>query len=523
MCKVCLAMMGLAAAAAALPSRADSAEFSADAFEARPGLGVQSGRLYVNGASRRFDYQVRGMPVISIEEPELGIRRLVYPLSRTYLEQRFTPVASDAGPCKATAELACSKSGEGDVEGIKTEIWTIKPANAPSETRVWWDATRRLALRADYGDGRTMMAKRDADITYDGRPMEHWTVSYRIPGGPQASGEALFDPEIKAAVAEIRPDGGRRHLVNIKAGPVARSMFEVPPGFARIEDLRERSTETAASSASPANERRLQAMQLPVGRPAAIPAPQPITTTPAPGAPYLATPTLPLPGVTPAPAPAASQATLPPAPAPSAAQSPVPMPAPMPVAPAAPEAAPRAPKPPEPAKSVDLPAASGPIASTPVAAGSTATATVATGNVSPAEAHPVAIPATTAAILPAATAASVAAIDPNDPPLPVQKPTVATATVAAPAAGLTGLPALRGTTAPAKKAAKPATAKNKLAPAKSRVPNPSSIPTLSALPPVAASSTAAARKSTAASGKKRNRSANKSGSGRSKKGRRKQR
>lgn len=472
MCKVCLAILGLATLAAAAPIHvAESAELSADAFEAHPGAGVRSGRLYVRGDSRRFDYQAGGLPVIEIDLPASGVRRVLFPLTRTYIEQPYTPEPA-AAPCAPAPGRSCAKTGAGELGGTPTEIWTMRPLPAGRETRVWWDATRRLALRAEYADGTVMEARRAADEIYEDRKVERWQISYKLPGGRLMPAEALFDGALGMAIAERRGDGARRHLVNIESGPVDPARFEVPSGWRRLPADPRSAAEVAGATAAAGAGRR----DVPVAGPRALP---PLTADAAerPATPSAATATTPAVG-------------------PSAV-------APVPAQPAAPAAAPPArPAPsPEPARRVEVPRP----APAPAAA----------------SASPAATPATIAPAV--ATVGEPIIAREAPPPLPGQKPAATAPQPAAKAATANaGAVSKPEPARPAAARSKP-TRNDKAAAGKGKtqsgpVPNPSSIPTLGALP--AAGASAAAR---TAAGAKKTGKPKSSGSTRSTKGRRKAR
>ena len=213
--------------------------------------------------------------MVEIDLPEQGIRRFVFPLNRTYVEQPL-PAEATASPCAGGAASSCSKTGESEIDGIKTEIWTSRQLTAQRETRVWWDATRRLVLRAEYGDGTFMEAKRAADDAYEGRTVERWRVAYRLPGGRMFPAEALYDSALGMTIAEWTGDGGHRQLVNLRPGPVDSAKFEAPADFNRL-DTPTAMSEAAGAAAKAAASQRLSRMGMPATA-AAVPPPSPQQT-----------------------------------------------------------------------------------------------------------------------------------------------------------------------------------------------------------------------------------------------------
>lgn len=245
MLKVMLAGVCLAAMTAVTPATA--ADYSADTVETRPGLGNRAGRLYVHGHKRRFEHQIMGLPVVDVDLPEQGIRRRIYPLTRSYAEQALSSLPKEVAatlaepvgaPCKDTPLLSCKRTGKATVEGIEAEVWTLRPAGAPAdarvpETTIQWDPVRRIALGEQHPDGRRLTAKRAGEETYEGLKVERWSLDYTMPGGMKVSGEALVSAELGATIAERRPDGGSRRLVNVTKDVDAK-LFEVPEGYRRL-------------------------------------------------------------------------------------------------------------------------------------------------------------------------------------------------------------------------------------------------------------------------------------------------
>lgn len=237
-----IAIASLLMAAGAMPALAAGPEYSADAVETRPGLGNHAGRLLVRGSARRYEHQVMGLPVIEIELPEQGIRRIVFPLSRSYIEQSTAGLPAGAtmaqpsdAPCRESPALACKRTGTAEIAGIATETWTLRPVGAPADSTIHWDPRRRIAVREEHIDGRRLEAARVATETYEGREVEHWRIVYRMPGGARLEGQALVDPDLGATIAERRPDGASRRLVNVTRGGVDEKLFTVPDGYRRMQ------------------------------------------------------------------------------------------------------------------------------------------------------------------------------------------------------------------------------------------------------------------------------------------------
>ena len=216
-------------------ARADEISYSADALEDNPAGARRAGRLYVRGSATRYDYLHMGSPVIEIDLPQHGLRRILYPAARTYMEFS-APSESATGkvPCVATTYQTCAKAGSEELGGVATDVWDLGLAGRKGSVRLWWDKSRAMTVREEYPDGRRMHGlKREAE-DYEGFKAEQWEFTYLLPGGRYLGGMAVIVPELKTPVVERRPDGTLRRLVNIKTRDIDAAYFDVPQGYRRI-------------------------------------------------------------------------------------------------------------------------------------------------------------------------------------------------------------------------------------------------------------------------------------------------
>ncbi len=214
--------------------------FSADVVQAQPGRDVRSGRLIVGAPGSRFEFQMRGRPVVQISIASKNLVRLLFPLDRTYLEWTTADGASSpeqrpADPCTPSAELECKRDGDDTIAGIKVERWTIKPAGASAPIRTWWDKSRRMPLRQETPAGHLMQAVMIGAETYEQRPVERWEIIYMSPAGQYRRDFVLYAPDLKMAVVERDPTGAMREMRNIVVAAPDAALFDVPQGFTKIE------------------------------------------------------------------------------------------------------------------------------------------------------------------------------------------------------------------------------------------------------------------------------------------------
>lgn len=211
--------------------------YRADALEINSAGVHRNGKLYVRGAASRLDYVHLGMPVIEIELPDKGVRRLLFPAARTYLEfQRSqTTVDGKRAPCVTTEHQSCGRTGREKMGGVATEIWELSAPDWREPIRLWWDPTRGMSVREEYPGGRRMHGLMREGYDHEGLKTEQWEFTYLLPGGRYLGGMAVFAPKLNAPVIERRPDGIIRRLVNIKLEGIDPVAFQVPEGYRRIE------------------------------------------------------------------------------------------------------------------------------------------------------------------------------------------------------------------------------------------------------------------------------------------------
>ncbi|MCB1513522.1 MAG: hypothetical protein KDJ18_01655 [Hyphomicrobiaceae bacterium] len=210
--------------------------YVADALESSPSGTRRHGRLSVRGTASRLDYMDLGLPVVEIELPEQGLRRLLFPAALTYMEFTRTQVFNGKRiPCVATGYQNCALKGAEKIGGVDAEIWEIAVQDSGEPIRLWWDPSRGMTVREEYPGGRRMHAVHREHEPYEGFVSEQWEFTYLLPGGRYMGGMAVLVPELDTPVIERRPDGTIRRLVNIKSGAVDTALFEVPQGFRRID------------------------------------------------------------------------------------------------------------------------------------------------------------------------------------------------------------------------------------------------------------------------------------------------
>jgi len=239
---------------AASSAWAGTVAFTADAVQNHPRMGAQSGRLAVSEKGIRFESVQQGRQTIQIVLPAEGVTRVLYPRDRVFMEWKGAPDMTPAGarpdtPCPKTPQgapkITCKEDGTDKISGIDTRKWTLTRAGTPGSILIWWDPTRKMALRQESHDGRVMMLNLQGEIDYESRKVEQWESTMTSPNGQMQKAMQLFDPELGISVNEVHPNGMMRGLSNIKIGEPDPTLFEVPKDYRKIDPPQQRGQQQA--------------------------------------------------------------------------------------------------------------------------------------------------------------------------------------------------------------------------------------------------------------------------------------
>lgn len=228
-----MSLVGLA------PAAAEPVEFMANAVMTVPGMGTQSGTIYVTSEGVRFESLKDGRRIVEIRSKD-GNAKVLFPDDRTYIEFKAPDGAGQIAaptdaPCAASEQLKCERVGEDDFAGVKVEKWEVTPEGAPGALKVLWDTQRKMVIRQEFPDGRVMQGTLQGTEKHDNRIAERWEIGFRQPNGRFESGVVLFDPEYKINVYEHFPGGMARELRGVQVIKPDPALFQVPEGFRLLE------------------------------------------------------------------------------------------------------------------------------------------------------------------------------------------------------------------------------------------------------------------------------------------------
>lgn len=219
-------------------ARAGGVSFVADASQAHAGGDAQQGRMFVSPAGVRFETGAGERQVVQIVLPKQKLTRVLIPSEKIYFEYSGAaplPMDRPSTPCTSSATFECHKVGDEKIGAAMAEKWTARPKGAPAAMTIWWAPKRKMVLRQNYPDGRVVQMVLTGMDTYEGRPVERWETSYRLPNGQAQKAVQLFDVKLELAVRETQPNGTTRSLSNIREMAADPAWFAVPDGYSKID------------------------------------------------------------------------------------------------------------------------------------------------------------------------------------------------------------------------------------------------------------------------------------------------
>lgn len=230
---------GLAGAAQA--QTAPPPAYSAKAVNILPDGTETVGTVVKAGPDMRLEYDQGGTRVIQIIRRGEGVVYYLDPAQKTYIEMRGAPAPDPTGvgympPCQENDPMvSCTFTGTEVISGITAEVWDITMQGQQGTSTILWDGARHRALRQTSPDGSVMNMTFQAMVNLGGRTVEHWSISYEMPGQPPQAGAWYYDPELRVEVREEMPNGAVRALEDIKVGAVDPALFTVPAGWQQVQ------------------------------------------------------------------------------------------------------------------------------------------------------------------------------------------------------------------------------------------------------------------------------------------------
>jgi len=222
-------------------------EFSADAVQTVPSRPEYHARMYVSKDAVRTESLLNKIAVIEIVDSKNQTRTLLVPKEKVYVQQkRDKPMAAKASekpaskkPCKDLPETTCKMLGKEKVNDRQTEKWEfiVKRNGQDFRSLHWIDVERRMPVREFYPDGTVTELVLNGTEQMNGRKTEKWVMQMTRSDGQQMVSTQWYDPELKISIREEMQGGFIRELRDIKTGKQDESLFKVPTGYKKVEQL----------------------------------------------------------------------------------------------------------------------------------------------------------------------------------------------------------------------------------------------------------------------------------------------
>ena len=213
--------------------------FVADAVQIMPGREVRRGKLYVSELGTRFEFMENKQNVIQIIEPAKGLFRLLFPKTKTYFEIKSEPLPIFRGrrskvPCVQKPNVLCRKVGLFKAGKVVLERWIVGSLKGKGEIKSLWDPSRHMFVQLIYPDGNKMEAHMNGVITFEGRSVERWKMTFIRAGRMRQNSYMLFAPDLGYPVMERGDSGLVKELHNIKLHASDQTLYDVPGGYKKI-------------------------------------------------------------------------------------------------------------------------------------------------------------------------------------------------------------------------------------------------------------------------------------------------
>ena len=242
-CRPLIALIGAFILGASLAPAQSLPSYSAETVQTTPDQPDRTGIITKSGNFMRLEFTQDGQKIIQILRPTEGLTYVLYPDSRTYIEQRGPAqpeefAGSYSPPCPTEAEksgLICSRLGLEVYQSIPVERWHIGADDDPSQMLILWDPERKRALRQEMSNGTLVQMTFLGMQEIAGREAEHWVTEISRHGVATRHFEWWYDSALKLVLRETLPNGTQRHLQNITVGPVDPRQFTVPENWQRVD------------------------------------------------------------------------------------------------------------------------------------------------------------------------------------------------------------------------------------------------------------------------------------------------
>jgi len=229
-----------AALLASLSTVVSQADYRAEAVQTAPGGPAMSAQIAVGKDAVRTEFQRDGEDVVQIINLGNGQQTMLFPGRKTYMQSpvgKPIPHGKHSHPCEVMPAAQCVEQGRETIAGRQAVKWQVSFVMQGRNVvgTQWIDVERGLPLRMLAPSGEQTDMRLLGAETMQGREVEQWEVTTRMPNGQTFIGRQWYDPGLDTVLREELPDGASRELKNIRVGAVPAELFSVPTGYSRIE------------------------------------------------------------------------------------------------------------------------------------------------------------------------------------------------------------------------------------------------------------------------------------------------
>jgi len=224
-------------------------EFSATAIQKAPDRPDYQRKMYIAKNKVRTESVFNNVQLIEIVKIKKQERLLLLPELKVYMQQQNNNPAKqvvadsnkDVKPCEGLANTSCVLLVKEMINERPTEKWefTIKQNGQEIRSLYWIDVEHRMVVREFKPDGTVMELIPKGIEILDGRSSEKWLWQLLASDGQTRTSTQWYDPELKMTIREEIEGGYIRELRDIKIGKQKSELFEIPPGYKRVDDIQQ--------------------------------------------------------------------------------------------------------------------------------------------------------------------------------------------------------------------------------------------------------------------------------------------
>lgn len=227
---------------------ARTVEFSATAIQQLPQGQKKIARMNVGRYGVRREYTYYEQQVIEIYQHEKGVQymllpaRKIYQMNESLVRESVQNLSAtqSTNPCTERKDEQCKFLKQEMLSGRLADKWEISRyiEGRSLKALVWVDVERGQSLRQFFPDGGIVELSQVGHEKLGERLTEKWVLKSSRPDGFSELTHQWYDPELSIVIKEVLPGGYIRELKDIKAGSQPSELFEIPPGYTRVESIR---------------------------------------------------------------------------------------------------------------------------------------------------------------------------------------------------------------------------------------------------------------------------------------------